>query len=127
MNRKQRRQNQNKREAVRLAAIHKEATQAGMHASWMMLAASCLEARRLYRFGRKRLERMVHTAHQFVFDALSAQELIEQLKQETGIDLESVYSEGEEAILRVKQAPTIEAEPVQHFEWIDMYGGWHGD
>ena len=94
-NRKQRRQSQNKREAARLAAIHKQATEAGMHASWMMLAASCLAARRLYRFGRKRLERMVHTAHQFVFNALSAQELIDQLKKETGIDLESIYREGE--------------------------------
>ena len=95
MNRKQRRQSQNRREAARLAAIHKQATEAGMHASWMMLAASCLAARRLYRFGRKRLERMVHTAHQFVFNALSAQELIDQLEKETGIDLESIYREGE--------------------------------
>lgn len=94
-NRKHRRQSQNKREAIRLAAIHKEATAAGMHASWMLLAASCLAARQLYRFGRKRLERMVRKTHELVFDALSAQELIDRLKEETGIDLEVIYKEGD--------------------------------
>lgn len=92
-NRKHRRHSQSQREATRLAAIQKEATEAGMHASWMMLAASCLAARELYRFGRKRLERMVNRAHGLVFEALSAQELIDRLKKETGIDLDVIYTE----------------------------------
>lgn len=94
-NRKQRRQNLNKREAARLASIHKAAVEAGMHESWMLMAAYCLATRELHRFGRKRLERIARRSARLVFDAMCAQELADRLKEETGIDLMDIYSEEE--------------------------------